>query len=110
MSRNGGQVSYRVNVRLDQQVPTGYFAEHLVLDTNDAQGKHIFVPVAGKVEPEISLHPGTSLFLDQVEWGQKVTKQLVIQGRQPFQVSQVICDGQGFTASPSAAKARGMST
>lgn len=97
VSRSGGQVSYRVNVRLDQQAPAGNFTEHLVLDTNDAQGKQVIVPVAGRVEAKISLYPD-SLFLGPVEWGQKVTKQLVIRGRQPFQVSQVICDGHGFTA------------
>jgi hypothetical protein len=97
VSRSGGQVSYRVNVCIDQQAPTGYFVEHLVLATTDAEGQQVTIPVTGRVEPEISLHPG-SLLMGLVEPGQKVTKQLVVRGRQPFQVSEVICDGRGFTA------------
>ena len=34
----------------------------------------------------------------QVPTLKKITKQLVVRGRQPFQVSEVICDGRGFTA------------
>jgi len=96
VSRSSGQVSYRVTVRLDQQAPSGYFTEQLVLDTNDPQGRQIHVPVAGTVESGISLSPG-SLFMGVVQPGQKVTKLLVVRGREPFQISQITCDGQGFT-------------
>lgn len=96
VSRGDGKVTYRVTVRLDQQAPSGYFAEHVILDTNDLQGRQITMPVAGTVESEMSLSP-SSLFMGVVEPGQKVTKQLVVRGRQPFQVSKVTCDGPGFT-------------
>jgi hypothetical protein len=98
VSRGGGQVSYRVTVRLDPKAPPGGFAEHVVLETNDLQGKQVTLPVAGTVEPAISLSP-SPLFMGLIEPGQKVTRQLVVRGRRPFQVSAITCDGVGFTLS-----------
>jgi hypothetical protein len=96
VSRGGGQVSYRLTVRLDQGAPAGDFAEHVVLGTNDPQEPQLTVPVTGIVEAGVSVSPAP-LFMGLVEPGQKVTKQLVVRGRQPFQVRELICDTPGFT-------------
>jgi hypothetical protein len=95
--RDGTLVTYRVIVRLDRQAPPGYFAEHAILDTSDPQNRQVLVPIAGKVGTPISLCPST-LFMGLVQPGQKVTKQLVVRARQPFQVSEVLCEGAGFFA------------
>ena len=97
VSRGGGQVTYRVAVRLDKQAPTGYFADHVILDTDDAGGRQVGVPVAGVVHTRIFFSPD-SLFMGVVEPGQKVTKYLVARSREPFRVSEATCDGPGFTA------------
>jgi hypothetical protein len=96
MSRGNGQVTYRVLVRLDPQAPSGGIADQIVLDTNDREGRPVTIRVTGTVESAISLSPGL-LLMGSVQPGQKVTKQLVVRGRQPFQVREVTCDGPGFT-------------
>lgn len=96
VSRTGGQATYRVSVRLDGHVPSGYFADRVVLVTNDADNRQVIVPVAGTVRSQISLSP-SPLLMGMVEPGQKVTKQLVVRGQQPFRINEVKCEGPGFT-------------
>jgi hypothetical protein len=94
VSRRGGQVAYRIAVRLEKQAPSGYFASHLILDTGGT--RQVSVPVTGMIRTPISLSP-ESLFLGPVEPGQTVTKQLVVRSRQPFRVSEAACDSPAFT-------------
>ncbi|MGO8751173.1 MAG: DUF1573 domain-containing protein [Thermoguttaceae bacterium] len=97
VSRGGGQVTYRVAIRLDKQAPSGSLADRVVLMTNDSQGREVAVPIEGVVPARIALSPD-SLFMGLVEPGQKVTKQLVVRSREPFRVNEVTCDGPGFAA------------
>ena len=96
VQRSGGQVAYRIAVRLEKQAPAGYFTDHVVLETNDAQVRQVAVPVTGTVHARVSVSPD-SLFMGLVEPGHTVTRQLVVRSRQPFRVSEVTCDDPGFT-------------
>jgi len=95
--REGTSATYRVVVRLDDKAPPGYFAEHVILDTSDSRNPEVLVPAVGKVETRVSLNP-SALFMGVVQPGQKVTKQLVVRGREPFEVRDITCDGAGFFA------------
>ncbi len=95
-SRGSGQATYRVVVRLDKQAPSGYLADHAVLVTNDPRSREVAVPIEGVVQPRIALTPDW-LFMGAVEPGQKVTKQLVLCGKEPFRVTEATCDRPGFT-------------
>ena len=90
-----GQVSYALQVHLDENAPAGYLDDHLMLVTNDANGTQIPVLVEGRVMPGITVSP-TALFMGVVQPGQKVTKQLVVKGKKPFRVLGIDCDDKSF--------------
>jgi hypothetical protein len=93
--RDGGQISYKLTVRMDEQAPAGPISDHLVLVTNDRSASQVPVPVQGMVQSGIVVAPAT-LFLGILQPGQKVTKQLVIKGKKPFRILSVAADGDGF--------------
>ena len=97
--RANGSVSYQLQVRLKPDAPAGYFKDQITLVTNDARATEVPVEVEGRVVAEITLSP-TSLFLGVVKPGQKVTKQLVVQGKKPFKITGVKCDDPSFVAKP----------
>jgi hypothetical protein len=90
-SRRGGRVTYDLKVVLDKNAPTGYVKEYLRLVTNDSQTEQIPVPVDGQIQADISVSPA-SLFLGVVQPGQSVTKQIVVRGNKPFNITSVSSD------------------
>jgi hypothetical protein len=95
LERSATQVTYRIDVRLDRNAPTGDLAGKLTVVTDDPQLPEIQVPVVGAVRDRISASPA-SLFLGVVEPGQVPTKQIVIRGKVPFRVTKAICEGTSF--------------
>lgn len=88
VSRGGGQTKYDLKVRLKPGAPAGYLKEQVFLLTNDAKAPELPVDVEGKLSPPLVVSP-SSLFLGVVQPGQKVTKQLVVQGKRPFRITGV---------------------
>ena len=103
IERSYGQVSYALKVRVNKTTPAGYLNDHLMLVTNDAQGGQIPVLVEGRVLAGITVSPA-ALFMGVVQPGQKVTKQLVVKGKNPFRVLSVSCDDKSFVFDTSADK------
>jgi hypothetical protein len=88
MSRSGGQAKYLLKVRLKPGAPAGYLKEQVFLLTNDVRAPELPVDVEGKLSPPLVVSP-SSLFLGVVQPGQKVTKQIVVQGKRPFKITGV---------------------
>ena len=99
--RGGGQIAYQLSVHLDEHAPPGYLQDHLTLITNDRRLTQVPVPIEGKVQSAITVSPA-SLFMGVVEPGKKVTKQLVVQGKQPFRIISISCDDESFEFDTSA--------
>lgn len=95
MNRGRGRTAYKLFVRLDENVPAGYFNDPLMLVTNDRRSPQIPLEVNGVVEPGISISPA-SLFLGVLSPGEKVTKQFVVRGKTPFRIISVTADGGRF--------------
>ena len=93
--RQGNRVSYELRVHLDENAPTGYIRDHLILVTNDERSAKIPVLVEGRVLPEVVVSP-VSLFLGVVRPGEKVTKRLVVRGKKPFRITSVTADCDCF--------------
>jgi hypothetical protein len=53
--RSNAQVSYQLQVHLDKNAPAGYLNDHLMLATNDLNGRQIPVEVEGRVLPGITV-------------------------------------------------------
>ena len=94
-ARQGGQVSYRLTVSIDADAPAGYLQDQLLLVTNDRRATQVPLAVEGRVVAELTVSP-LSLTLGRVQPGQSVTKQLVIQSKEPFRVTGVDCDNPNF--------------
>lgn len=85
LSRANGQVRYTLNARLKPGAPAGFLREQILLQTTDARAPELPIDVEGKISAPLVVSPG-SLFLGIVQPGQKVTKQIVVQGKKPFKI------------------------
>lgn len=104
VTRKGGRVAYRLAVSLDKSAPAGYVNDELMLKTNDARSPQFPVKVDGFVVAELTVSP-SSLLLGIMQPGQRITKQIVLKGKQPFRVLGIDCDTPGFSF-PSSAEAK----
>ena len=95
MERAAGRVKYQMKFRLKPDAPSGYFQDQLTLVTDDQNRQTIPVPVSGRVTPALTVSPA-ALFLGVLEPGEKVTKRIVVRGKQPFKVIGVECGDEGF--------------
>ncbi len=98
ISRRRGKVSYRLLVRLKDDVPTGYFKDQLTVVTNDqrAESQRIPLYVEGRILPEISVTP-ENLVLGDVVAGESITRKIVVRGKKPFRIVDVNCGDDCFS-------------
>ncbi len=102
--RGEGRVDYEMLVRLGENAPPGFLTDQFLIVTNDANLAKIPFTVNGRVLPGITVSPA-SLQLGVLDPGQRVTKQLVVRSKRPFQITDVHCDGDCLTfQSPEGAK------
>ncbi|MGQ9770544.1 MAG: DUF1573 domain-containing protein [Thermogutta sp.] len=96
--RGAGEVRYQIVVSLKPEAPAGYLQESIELVTNDtlAAAQKLLLSVEGSVIPQVSVQP-SQLALGNIEPGQAVTKNLVIQARKPFRVVSVKGPDDRFT-------------
>ena len=95
VGRGGGQVAYRMTVNADGALPSGYLSERVMLVTNDPQSPQIPLLVEGRVLPAVTVSPA-SIFLGVVQPGEKIAKQLVVEGKRPFRILAITCDDKSF--------------
>jgi hypothetical protein len=88
-----GRVAYELLVRLKDTARAGYFNEQLVLVTNDDDNPRIPMHIGGRVIPSISVRP-EPLMLGAVAQGGKITKKVLVTGKQPFKILSVQCDDE----------------
>jgi hypothetical protein len=81
------QIAYSLTVRLKDDAPPGYVHDQLVLVTNDFDTRAGRVPVSveGLVVSALSVRP-SALLMYVTETDQPVTRNVVVQGRQPFRI------------------------
>lgn len=68
-----------------------------MLATSDSTETPILVE--GRVESQITASPGT-LMLGLVQPGQKMSKPIVLKGKQPFRIVKITCADQSFKFAP----------
>lgn len=98
--RSPAGIKYDLIAKLNPEAPVGYIQDHLVLVTNDYAASTARVPVLieGIVGSAISARP--SVLMMATESGVPVTRQIVVQGRQPFRIVGVECDDARLRANP----------
>lgn len=101
---NAGQATYQLAFTLKSTAPPGYIRRHVTLLTNDQNpnAQRVLVPLEGEVVPTVSISPSPVAF-GQVSVGRKVTRNVVVQGRQePFQILELAGPDDRFSTGPSA--------
>lgn len=95
--RGMGRVTYELAVELKPDAPAGYLSGQLVLKTNDAstQASQVPLPIEGVVESDLSVRPASLTFL-ATHGEQSMTRNVVVQGAQPFRVTDIRCDDPRF--------------
>ena len=99
------RAGYDLIVRLDDEAPSGYIRDNLLLQTTHNQLRQIPVMVEARVMPDITLTPST-LFLGVLKPGESVTKNIVVRGKHPFVIKSIHADHEGveFGATAETAK------
>lgn len=86
-----GRVEYEMKVRLKDTAPSGPFNDEIVLVTNDQQYNMVTIPVRGNVTPPLVTRP---IELGTLPKGSSTQKFLIIQGKEPFEITKVECGDQ----------------
>ena len=94
-TRQRGNVSYDLRVKLKETAPAGYIKDQLVLVTNDPQAGTFPIDVEGRVVPEITVVQ--MINFGSLELGGKSTKPLIVQGQKPFTITDIKCDDERFS-------------
>lgn len=98
--RGPAGIKYDLIAKLKPEAPAGYIQDHLVLVTNDyvASSARVPVPIEGIIGSAISARP--SVLMMATESGAPVTRQMVVQGRQPFRILGIECVDPRVRATP----------
>lgn len=102
--RDSGRVAYELGIEMTGDAPVGYLTDQLVLVTNDSKLERIPFNVRGNVIPSVTVSPA-SLALGVLQPGERVTRQIVVRAKKPFEVTDVYCEGDCLSfKSPAGAK------
>jgi hypothetical protein len=93
--RQRGQVAYQLMVSVAPDAPAGYLQDQLILVTNDRNYTQVPVAIEGRIVPELTVSPSL-VALGRLQPGQKVRKQIVVQGKEPFRITRLECDNDRF--------------
>jgi len=90
--------NYNMVVRLRPNAPPGPFSEVLELVTNeDVRSQRIPVRVEGRIKQTLSASP-SPLSFNMIEQGKKSEKTLIIQGAEPFRITDITSEDRNITA------------
>lgn len=89
--RTARGVRYQMQVSLKPDAPIGVVRDRIVLTTNDNGNSTVPVLVEAKVEPDIVVSPAR-VPLGILQPGQEKTVNVVVRGKKPFVISEVVCD------------------
>jgi hypothetical protein len=90
-----GEVQYVLNVRLKQDAPIGDLQDELVVVTNDLKNSTFSLPVSARIVPPVSITP-RYVTLGGVRAGSAMQQRLVVRGKEPFEISEIVCDDDRF--------------
>jgi hypothetical protein len=88
--RQGGNVSYDLEMTLAKDARPGRLRDIITLVTDDAANPYVPLIVEGEIIPDIRIAK-TDNFLGRLRPGQTTTVRLVINGKEPFLVEDVDC-------------------
>lgn len=88
-SRGNGRVGYDLFISLAPSVPAGVIRERLMLITDDAKSPQVPILVEGRVEADITV---TISPLGKLIPGKEKTINVVVRGKEPFEIKAIKCE------------------
>jgi hypothetical protein len=103
VAANSGQSTYQLVFTLKATAPAGYIRRPVTLLTNDQNpsAQRVLVAMEGVVAPSVSVRPSPVAF-GQVPVGREVTRNIVVQGEEAFQILELAGPDDRFQIGPSA--------
>ena len=95
IQRSPGMVRYRMVVAMDEKMSEGDIRERLTLISNDRSFPTTEMSISGMVQPTVSVFPA-SVGLGTISPGGQLEKKLVVRGKEPFEVADVLCADPRF--------------
>ena len=95
ISRNYGQVRYRLKVKLAPDAVAGYIKDRIILVANEGVNTEIPIMVQGYVRPGLTINP-TTLFVGNLEPGEEISKKVIIRANSPFAIEEVNCNNKNY--------------
>ena len=95
-NQGNGQVGYRLQVGLKENAPAGNIQQEIVLVTNDAVYERISIPVFANILPPLTIAPA-SLDLGTLAPEESKPQRLVVRGKTPFTITEIVCDDPRFS-------------
>ncbi|MCL2117128.1 MAG: DUF1573 domain-containing protein [Planctomycetaceae bacterium] len=96
ISRNYGQVRYRLKVKLASDASVGYINDRIILVANESYNREIPIMVQGIVKQGVTVNP-SKLIVGNLEPGQVVTKKIVLRADSPFAIKKVTCPNDQYS-------------
>jgi len=90
-----GMVRYRMQVRLDGDMPAGDIRERLTLISNDNSFPTTEMAIAGRIRPPLSLSP-MSVPLGTIAADATTSNRLVVRGERPFEITDIVSADERF--------------
>jgi hypothetical protein len=97
--RNAEGVGYQLVVRLKPDAPSGVVREEIRLVTNDRETPVVPVLVTGQVQGTLQASPAV-LSLGAVASSAPVKARFIVRGTQPFTITRIEGNGDGFMLAP----------
>lgn len=94
--RANGRVDYTLDINLKPTAPVGRLRDLITLVTDDQANPFVPLLVEANIEPDFLVTPGM-VSLGRVNAGQSIVKQIVVRGKQPFEVEKIVA-ANGETA------------
>ncbi len=88
VSRQNGQVAYKISVELLGNAPAGNIQTQLTLQTNDNRLTKVPLAVSGVVQSDLEVSP-QQLALGELKAGETVVHRFVVRGIKPFRILEV---------------------
>lgn len=87
--RSRSRTDYLLTLKLNGNAPNGRFNDILTVKTNDLNNATLTVPVTGSIESPIT---ASDINLGMIEKGKSHEKKLIISGKEPFEIREIISE------------------
>ena len=95
--RNGAEVGYRLTVGLSPDAPSGFLRDEIRLMTNDSETASIPIRIDGQIRGDLTATPSLLTLTPLAASGSPVQGKFIVRSSQPFTISRIDGQGDGFT-------------